>query len=289
MATAEDYERLGAWAVILNPDLNIDRRQCTRQVPMQVLSLGAPRTATLSMKEAYETLGLPCYHYASIFANCRDADMWNDALDAKFKPGSGKQFGKKEFDQLLGHCAAVTDVPSVIFLRELLEAYPDVKVVLVDREQEKWLTSMRTLIGGILSPVNQYVVKNVDSKRTGRILHLADKWISCWFGIEGKLTVDKVLERAPELYKTHYESIRAAVPRERLLEYKLGSGWEPLCEFLGKDVPGVAFPHRNDAETLDRAFGQLVKTGLKSAGKGLGMAGVVVAVVGVLWQVYGRG
>lgn len=263
MATKEDYERLAAWAVILEPDQDIDRRTCRRTVPMEVLSLGAPRTGTLSMCEAYKVLGIPSYHYASIFANCKDADMWMDALDAKFNPDSTKkQFGKSEFDQLLGHVGAVTDTPCCIFWKELIEAYPDAKVVLVERDEEKWLTSMRVLISGVLNPVGRYVLRHTDAARTGRILGLGMKWIECWFGVQGKLSTESAVLNASRTYHEHYPAIRAAVPKEKLLEYKLGSGWKPLCAFLGKEIPNEEFPNRNDAATLDAAFGTFLKSAL---------------------------
>ena len=42
-----------------------------------------------------------------------------------------------------------------------------------------------------------------------------------------------------------------------MLEYKLGSGWKPLCEFLGKNVPqDVDFSRVNDAETLSKGVNQ---------------------------------
>ena len=114
MATPADYERLSVWAAMLNPDANIDRRGSKRVVPMQVLSLGLPRTGTLSMREAYSILGYEQpYHFASVVQNCKDADMWNEALRAKFH-GVGKPFGRAEFDQLLGESAAITDTPGCI-------------------------------------------------------------------------------------------------------------------------------------------------------------------------------
>ncbi|KAM6537998.1 hypothetical protein FALCPG4_003887 [Fusarium falciforme] len=36
-------------------------------------------------------------------------------------------------------------------------------------------------------------------------------------------------------------------PKERLLEWSVEDGWEPLCEFLGKPVPDEPFPHENAA------------------------------------------
>lgn len=45
--------------------------------------------------------------------------------------------------------------------------------------------------------------------------------------------------------------MRKTVPRERLLEVELGSGWEPLCKFLGKRIPNQPFPHVNEAAARD--------------------------------------
>lgn len=39
--------------------------------------------------------------------------------------------------------------------------------------------------------------------------------------------------------------IRGLVPKERLLEWSVDEGWEPLCAFLGKEVPDEPFPHAN--------------------------------------------
>ena len=41
--------------------------------------------------------------------------------------------------------------------------------------------------------------------------------------------------------------IRGLVPKERLLEWSAEDGWEPLCKFLGKEVPNEPFPRINDA------------------------------------------
>jgi hypothetical protein len=44
-----------------------------------------------------------------------------------------------EFDELLGHCVAVTDAASSVFAVEMIEAYPDAKVVLnVRRDLDRW-------------------------------------------------------------------------------------------------------------------------------------------------------
>ena len=67
------------------------------------------------------------------------------------------------------------------------------------------------------------------------------------------------LHLSASAYETHYAAIRAAAPADRLLEYKLGSGWGPLCKFSGKSEPDAPFPHRNDANTLEQPFVVAIK------------------------------
>ena len=45
----QDHARLGRYAAMLRKDDDIDRHQCHRTVPMQVLALGFSRTGTLCM------------------------------------------------------------------------------------------------------------------------------------------------------------------------------------------------------------------------------------------------
>lgn len=275
MATPADYERLGAWAVMLNPDLNIDRHKCTRKVPMQVLSLGMSRTGTLSMQEALTTLGYPTYHFSSIFANVKDADMWREALNAKFHPPNPSFDYKRHFDQLLGHVSAVTDTPSVLFWRELLEAYPDVKIVLVERNEDKWFSSFEGLVKGTLAPFQQKVLRYTDPFNFGRVLAVTAEYMKAF---AGSSKPEGVMANARTSYRAHYASIRAAVPKEKILEYRLGSGWEPLCQFLGRPVPEGPFPKRNEGQTLGRAIGAVAKETRKNS---LFNIAVVVGLVAV--------
>ncbi|KAI0593601.1 hypothetical protein F4775DRAFT_494038 [Biscogniauxia sp. FL1348] len=53
----------------------------------------------------------------------------------------------------------------------------------------------------------------------------------------------------PWVVRDHCNMVRGAVPPERLLEWTVEDGWEPLCEFLGKEVPEEPFPHANATGT----------------------------------------
>jgi hypothetical protein len=55
-----------------------------------------------------------------------------------------------------------------------------------------------------------------------------------------------------QAYVDHYAHVRAVVPKDNLLEFRSEDGWEPLCKFLGKQVPEGPYPHINDAKALVR-------------------------------------
>lgn len=65
-------------------------------------------------------------------------------------------------------------------------------------------------------------------------------------GAFGARNLGEIKANARATYFGYYDRIRELVPPERRLEYKFGDGWEPLCEFLGKEVPDVPFPRLND-------------------------------------------
>ena len=54
--------------------------------------------------------------------------------------------------------------------------------------------------------------------------------------------------RGKQRFIDYYAELREIVPKEKLLEYKIGSGWEPLCDFLGQETPKVPFPKSNDTD-----------------------------------------
>jgi len=72
------------------------------------------------------------------------------------------------------------------------------------------------------------------------------------FGTRNYAEMDE--PRARAVYDRYFRRVRELVPDEtgRRLEYKLGSGWEPLCAFLGRPVPDVPFPRVNENEEFTR-------------------------------------
>jgi hypothetical protein len=89
-----------------------------------------------------------------------------------------------------------------------------------------------------------------------------------------------------EIYCKYYVYVRTLVPRERLLEYDLGSAWDPLCYFLGKEVLDVPFPRVNESaimlEKVDIVIMRTAVTALTNLALGIG--GVVTLGLAIYWQ-----
>ncbi|GME27573.1 hypothetical protein GTA08_BOTSDO03742 [Neofusicoccum parvum] len=184
---------------------------------------------------------------SAVNENPKDCEMWMDAYRA-LKDGQGT-FGRKEWDQLLGHCMAVTDNPCITFSRELIEAYPDAKVVLTVRDSADafWKSNMETIYAygyswhAYRGPLVAFY-RWLQGPRPLRLQMVG----RCWHDA-GYLEFP---EKGRQMYHEHNEMIRQLVPPEKLLVYNLKEGWEPLCGFLGEEVPEGPFPRVNDMEAF---------------------------------------
>lgn len=278
------------WLFTTNP---IDAHTCTRQVPMRVLSLGMGRTGTASMQAALQTLGYPTYHGFEMHANVPDNDMWNEALDAKYKRTprfqgpEGEVWGEEEwrahFDRLLGHVSATTDLPCNVFGPELMAAYPEAKVILVEREIESWYASWENaLIKSLEIPGLDFYMRFDGDVR--KMVNVAREGVMKYQFHAA--TTQQYRTNARSTYRAHYAEVRALLKDQpgRLLEYRLGSGWEPLCEFLSQPVPNVKFPHVNESAAHDE-MGEVAKVMMARRMFGFLFFGVVpvVAAVGAVW------
>ncbi|KAL5364693.1 P-loop containing nucleoside triphosphate hydrolase protein [Aspergillus floccosus] len=255
---------------IFTNDTCIDRRKCHRTVPMKVLALGVGRTGTASLRIALERLGyLKCYHMMSAsMENPPDCLMWHDALCAKYD-GVG-EFGRKEWDQLLGECQAVCDWPACAFAKELIEAYPNAKVILTTRDVDSWHASvMKTVHWRVSDPEHRFVSNF--SWAAGMYYPMLNKFFETFF--RGDFP-----NKGKQVYLDHVEEVRSLVPPERLLEYKISDGWGPLCEFLGEEVPDTPFPRGNDmADFFKRCRGRNRRQMLNAALQAFTMGGALLA------------
>src|SRR5690349_14457375 len=106
---------------------------------MRLIGAGLPRTGTLSQKLALEVLGVaPCYHMVTVLADLNQAPMWERAVH-----------GDVDWNELLGGFESTVDWPGGLFYKEILQAYPEAKVLLSTRDPEAWERSMRDTVWAV--------------------------------------------------------------------------------------------------------------------------------------------
>ena len=217
---------------------------------MKLIGAGFGRTGTTSLKAALEKLGLdPCYHMTEVFAHPAHADFWVRAWHGE----------PVDWEGVIGGYEATVDWPACTFYEELMERYPEAKVLLSVRDPERWYDSTRGTIyeltrmteGSTISRLIFGVVGLlVFGGFTGRRSSLANDLI--WQGtFDGKFE-DRAY--AMEVFERHNEEVKRRVPQDRLLVYEVREGWGPLCEFLGVPVPDEPFPRLNDTAQMQRGM-----------------------------------
>ncbi|KAI7285952.1 hypothetical protein D0864_02426 [Hortaea werneckii] len=256
-----------------------------RKRPMEILSLGPSRTATASMAAAYEVLGVPTYHGYRLITYPEEGAAWERAADAKFF-NKGQPLTREEWDEaLFKDFAALADI-CFMFWEELLEAYPEAKVVLVERDVDAWWKSFSEgILPGLYSKKVDFIVNYVEPAVGPRTAHACRKMYGGYLGSGwGPEQLEVIKANAKDRYREHFRRIREVVPKERLLNYELGSGWEPLCEFLDKPVPDVPFPRVNEAEIVQRRIKEATTETMMGGIRALGLYVIApMAVVGAAW------
>jgi hypothetical protein len=205
---------------------------------MKLIGAGLPRTATLSQKIALEMLGLtPCYHMVNVLGDLDEAAKWRAALD-----------GEMPLTDVLDGFQATVDWPGSFFYRDLIDLYPDAKVLLSVRDDDLWARSMRGTIWGlfyddVLIRHLSFARASVDAPWASYIAMMQEMWQRSGL-IQGE---DTTLEFMSAAVRRYNDEVQQVVPPERLLVWTPRDGWDPLCDFLELPVPDMPFPCVNDS------------------------------------------
>lgn len=232
----------------------IDRDERVRKKPMRVLVLGMCRTGTTTLSAAMRKLDFTTHQMRDILVKPTELALWQEAINVTLLPPQerpAKQrellpYGKAEFDKLLGDYDAVMDLPGCVFAKELIKAYPDAKVILTTRNYKSWEHSMQESI---------WCLDTWSLFKLCRILnitHMAPlvRFVHTVFRVHNGNNYGG--PSANDAYEKHYSEVRSLVPKEQLLEVGTIAEleWEPLCEFLGSNVPTSQFPRLNEEKAL---------------------------------------
>ena len=220
---------------------------------IKVIGAGMGRTGTASMKKALEDLGFnKCYHMLELMADPYRVVHWENISQQK----------PTDWDAWMEGYQAAVDFPTCLYYKEMMEYYPDAKVVLTVRDPEKWFESASNTIFTMRPKAWQWAMMyfiGIFSRKVRYTIRV---------GKTGMRTIGELFERnelkketAIRVFNAHNEEVKRTVPADRLLVYSVKEGWEPLCEFLGVPVPEHSFPHLNQRADFKKNIAKRVQTG----------------------------
>jgi Sulfotransferase domain len=162
-----------------------------------------------------------------------------------------------------------------------MAAYPDAKVLLTlhPKSPDAWYESV---IGTIYFTESMWQFKLLEfltpfGRKFG---DMVDKLV--WERTLKGALPDKA--KAIGVYDAWAEEVRAAVPPDRLLVFKVSEGWGPLCAFLGVDMPDTKFPDVNDRAEFRANIAGMTKGAYVILAGIAAAAGIVI--VGAYWLLW---
>lgn len=176
-------------------------------VVTKIFGIGFHKTGTTSLADALRILG-----YRVTGPNgVNDPDIAANALPMALR--------------LVEDYDAFQDNPWPILYRELDRAFPGSRFILTERDPGAWIGSVVKHFGDRSTPMR--------------------RWI---YGVGAPLGHEDLFIARYERHNREVREHFAGRPDDLLvLRIAEGEGWEPLCAFLGRDVPAAAFPHSNPA------------------------------------------
>lgn len=164
------------------------------------------------------------------------------------------------FKEMYADVDATTDTPSYLFWEQMLEAFPDAKVILVERDEDKWWKSLES----------HFVKERQQNMGAWMLMYLPRQLYqllgyNTWLGqsMHRDLNWGQVVGAcspfgpnrcnqmmARKRYREHNFYVKHKCPKDKLLVYKLSDGWDPLVKFTGadqtlKNPPTGALPNNN--------------------------------------------
>jgi hypothetical protein len=151
---------------------------------------------------------------------------------------------KREFiwDDIFDGYQAAVDWPVAAFWPQLMEAYPEAKIILSTREPEAWYESAKnTIFKSMDEGINS---KNQAIRK--RILMAKEIIVDGTFN--GKLNDKK---HCIKIYNENIARCKKEVDSDRLITFNPKDGWDSLCKQLACPIPNVDYPFINTTKEFE--------------------------------------
>ncbi|GAA1875938.1 sulfotransferase family protein [Lapillicoccus jejuensis] len=195
---------------------------------VRIIGAGWGRTGTTSVAAALERLGAgPVCHMSRMFTHPDEARLW-----------AAYRRGEPALDRLEPFYRSGVDWPFCWAWRELAQRHPDAPVLLTVRDPHEWYASLTTTVHPRSRPGRVFPGDQPAPEGLALVQLVWDTEFGSWEAV-----LDE--EATVAAYERHVADVRATCPPERLVEWSVGDGWEPLARALGVAVPAEPFPHLN--------------------------------------------
>lgn len=176
----------------------------------KVFGIGFHKTGTSTLAEVLKIFG-----YSVTGSNWSTQEDIADTYVERCKERS------KRFD-------GFQDNPWPLVYAEMDAMWPGSKFILTTRDADKWVASQVKHFGRHETPMRRFIYGEEYGFPAGNEAHYK-----------------KVFNDHIDAVRSHFEG-----RPEDFLEIDLtaGLGWDPICEFLGRDIPATPFPHANSAK-----------------------------------------
>jgi len=234
---------------------------------MKIICAGLIKTGTKSIAKALRHLGFTVFDWEEQTFDF--LDHWVDVFQNGAKP---------DVKRVYQNADVCIDIPGVFFFEEILEAFPDCKVILSVREEDSWLESLVRQLDSLDASGSK--VAPMLSQTARKMAHVYRSFLNAAYGSCNTKSTYVLRKR----YRIHNHRVKSIVPADKLLVYNVKEGWKPLCEFLECEVPTVAFPHENIKSEITNTimmtrFGQQMNREFRSGVLKVGFFLLVIAGV----------
>ena len=195
---------------------------------MKVICAGAGKTGTKSIAKALRHLGFEVFDFEEQTLDF--LDHWVDVFQNGTKP---------DVKRVYQNADVCVDTPGNFFFEEILEAFPDCKVILSVREEDSWVESAVRQLNSLYAFRSKIV--SMLSPTAKKMDYVLDSFLNAAIGTFNTKSTYVIRKR----YRIHNHRVKSIVPADKLLVYSVKEGWKPLCDFLECEVPAIAFPHEN--------------------------------------------
>jgi Sulfotransferase domain len=201
-------------------------------VPLDVIGAGQGRTGTHSLKLALEQLGFgPCHHMVELVQHPEQIRLWEGVFDDE----------PADWEAVYSGYRSAVDAPTCFVYRQLAERYPQAKVILTVRDPESWWHSAAATTMSEELREAQIESGHPMARLRPKLAGYRERR-----GLPGMRPADH--DGTVAEFIRHNDGVRRAISPERLLTYDVKEGWEPLCKFLGVEIPKMPFPRTNTTQ-----------------------------------------